>query len=198
MKNVTSEELILEFMPFPDVLLAWCKSHREFLVALKNVYPEKFISPAMVMTSTSPNYPGDEVIGVYSYHYQIKKPIFKQDFIINKGRKNKEFVLYTRNFKSGSSKYVKDIHEFFETYGKGGYYVGSHHLSLDELPEELQERAKETIRLANKMKETDLSMLTRDHIDEIYEQVRLLKKGEWVTWQKMKNKSKLPTTKSQP
>lgn len=107
--KITLKEVILELQPFSDELNNWCKTHREFFSALKNIYPEKFISPAMIVTSYPPT--GDEIIGVYTYHHEMKKPIFKQDFIVNVGRLNTEFILYTRN-PNGSSKYVKDIIEF--------------------------------------------------------------------------------------
>ncbi len=187
-KKITLEELILEMMPFSEELMNWCKNHPEFFVALKNIYPAKFISPAMIMTSTSPNYPNDEVIGVYSYHYQLNKPIFKQDFIINKGRTNQEFILFTRNPMAGSSKYVKDINEFFRTYGKGGHYVDTHHLTLKQLPTEMQERAKQAIRLAKKMRGADMTKLTQEHIDKIYQQVKSVKtNGEWYVKQKIQS-----------
>lgn len=184
-KKITLEELILEMMPFSEELMNWCKNHIEFFVALKNIYPTKFISPAMIMTSTSPNFPNDEVIGVYSYHYLLNKPIFKQDFIVNKDRANKEFILFTRN-PVGSSKYVKDINEFFKAYGKGGYYTGSHHLTYDQLPTELQERANQTIRLAERMKGADFTKITQQYIDQIYKQIKAIKNGEWFIKQKLK------------
>src|SRR5258706_1921374 len=148
-KKITLEEVILELQPFSDELINWYKNHSEFFKALKNIYPEKFVSPAMIVTS----YPtsGDEVIGVYTYHHEMKNPVFKQDFIVNVGRTNTEFVLYTRN-PAGSSKYVKDINDFFNKYRKYGYRKDDHRLSLEELPAQLQKRAKQAIELAKKLK----------------------------------------------
>lgn len=189
-KNISLEELIIELMPFSQELVDWCNIHPEFLAALKNVYPDKFISPAMIMTSTSPNYPDDEVIGVYSYHYQLNKPIFKQDFIVNKGRLNKEFVLYTRN-PAGNSKYVKDINEFFSTYGKGGYYLNSHHLTSEQIPGELQERVKETMKLAEKVKDVDLTKINQEQINKVYQEVMTIKRSDRYVMQKMNTKTAL-------
>lgn len=181
-KKITLEEVILELQPFSDELVAWCKSHSEFFMALKNVYPEKFVSPAMIVTS----YPasGDEVIGVYTYHHEMKNPVFKQDFIINIGRSNTEFILYTRN-PAGSSKSVKDINEFFAKYGKYGYTKDAHHLSLEELPAQLQERAKQAIRLAGKLKTGEPQTIPQEHIDKIYKEVMAIKRKNRVVIEKL-------------
>lgn len=184
-KKISIEELIIELMPFSQELINWCNSHPKFLAALKNVYPERFISPAMIMTSTSPNFPDDEVIGVYSYDSHLNKPIFKQDFIINKGRLNNEFVLYTRN-PTGSSKYVKDINQFFALYGKGGYYLNVHHLTPEQLPDELQERVQETINLSNRIGKVDLTKISQEHIDRIYKEVMAIKRSDRYVIQKIK------------
>ncbi len=185
-KKVTFEELIVEMMPFSDELVNWCKLHPEFLAALKIIYSEKFISLGAIVTSYSPNYPSDEVIGIYTYDYQRKNPIFKQDFIINKGKLNKEFMLFTRNLKRGSSKYVKDINEFYTTYGKGGYYVNSHHLSFEQLPEEMKPRGLNAIRLANKLKGEIMVKPSQEHISKIYKQVKSIKKAAWFEKQKLR------------
>lgn len=183
MKNkVTLEELIIELMPFSDELVVWCKTHPKFLTALKNVYPKKFISPAMIVTS----YPqsGDEIIGVYTYHHEMKNPIFKQDFIVNKDNSNREFILYTRN-PTGSSKYVKDIKDFFVKYGKYGYHTNAHHLFLEELPAQLQERGREAIKLAEKMMGADLRKIPQHHIDKIYKEVTSIKRKDRYVKQKL-------------
>src|SRR3990172_10109507 len=105
----TREELIIEMMPFSQELIDWCKIHHDFSKALKIIYPEKFITLGGVVTSSSPNFPDDQVIGVYAYAYQLKSPIFKQDFVVNKGGLNKEFVLYTRYPNRSDIKYIRDI-----------------------------------------------------------------------------------------
>lgn len=183
--KITFEELIIELMPFSPELVDWCKTHPEFMGALKNIYAEKFISLGGIVTSYSPNYPNDEVIGVYTYDYKRKNPVFKQDFIINKGKQNKEFILFTRNFKNGSSKYVKDIHEFYDTYGKGEFYVNSHHLSFEELPDKIKPRGQDAIKLANKLKGSSLIKPSQEIIEKIYLQVKSVKQGTWFVKQKL-------------
>jgi len=184
-KNITIEELIVEMMPFSEELVVWCRSHPEFLSALKNIYSDKFISLGAIVTSYSPNCPTDEVIGIYTYDYQRKTPIFKQDFVVNKGKLNQEFTLFTRS-KAGSSKYVKDINDFFRTYGKGGFYANSHHLKLEDLPNEIKGRGMEAIKLAEKMKGASLGKISQKHIDNIYKEVRLVKNNEWLIRKKLK------------
>jgi len=188
-KKISLEELIVEMMPFSDGLVDWCKSHPEFLEALKIVYSEKFISLGVIVTSYSPNYPNDQVIGVYTYDYQRKNPIFKQDFIVNKGSLDKEFILFTRNFRGRSSKYVKDINEFYATYGKGGNYVNSHHLSFEQLPEEMKPRGLDAIKLANKLKGGIMIKPSQKRISKIYKQVKSIKKGVWFEKQKLRENS---------
>lgn len=185
MRKITLEQLIIELMPFSEELVGWCKKHPKFLAALKNVYPEKFISPAMIVTS----YPqsGDEIIGIYTYHHEIKDTIFKQDFIVNKNNSNQEFVLYTRN-PAGSSKYVKDIKEFFDKYGKFGYNTKLHHITLEELPEELQERGGKAIQLAEKMKDGFPRKIPQQHIDRIYKEVKSIKRKNRYIRKKLKTK----------
>ncbi|MEX0616740.1 MAG: hypothetical protein WD231_02940 [Candidatus Woykebacteria bacterium] len=182
--KVTLKELILELSPFSEQLVTWCKSHPEFLEALKNVHPDKFISPAMIVTSYPPS--GDEVIGVYTYHHEMKNPIFKQDFIVNKGNLSKEFILYTRN-PAGSSKYVKDIKNFFSEFGKFGYNNISHHLSLNELPARLQERGREAIKLAEKMRVGTHQEIPQEYVDKIYKEVRSIKIENRVVKQKLED-----------
>lgn len=180
--KITLTDVILELQPFSDELIHWCKSHNEFLLAIKNIYPEKFISPAMIVTS----YPqsGDEVIGVYTYHRSLKQPIFKQDFIVNIGRKSTEFILFTRN-PYGSSKYVKDINEFFAVYGKFGYKKSDHHLKLEDLPTQLQERAKKSIELSQKIFLGKTQNIPQEHIDRIYKEVMEIKRKDRVIKEKL-------------
>lgn len=190
MTKITLKEVILELTPFPEELVVWSKTHPEFLDALKNVYPEKFISPAMIII-----YPpikgdeaceGDVVIGVYTYHHELNDPIFKQDFIVNKGNLSKEFILYSKN-PAGSSKYVKGIKEFFTKYGKYGHDTSSHHQSLEELPGQLQERGREAIRLAEKMKIGTPQEIYQAHIDKIYKEVMTIKREDIIVIEKLRN-----------
>jgi hypothetical protein len=186
MKQISLEELIILMMPFSKELIEWCKLHPEFQSALKVIYSERFVSLGAIVTSYSPNFPQDEVIGVYSYDYKRKNPIFKQDFIINKGKLNKEFVLYTRT-KGKSSKYVKDINDFYASYGKGGFYINSHHLMLEQLPSELRERGISAIQLANKIVAGNYSKPNQKHINKIYNEIISVKRDAWYVKQKLKS-----------
>lgn len=182
--SISLEDLIIQMMPFASELVEWCKTHPEFQSALKPIYAGKFVSLGAIVTSYSPNFPKDEVIGIYVYDYSRKNPLFKQDFIVNKDKVYKEFVLYTRVQDGKSSKYVKDINEFYTTYGNGGYYINSHHLSLEQLPVELQERGQQAIKLANKLKGGFFIKPDQAHIDKVHGELILAKKGEW--WVKKK------------
>lgn len=174
-------------MPFSRELINWCKIHPEFQSALKIIYSERFLTLGAIVTSYSPNYPTDEVIGIYTYDYIRKHPIFKQDFIVNKGKLDNEFVLFTRNPKCGSTKYVKDINVFYATYGKDGYYINSHHLTLEQLPAELRERGNRTIALANKLKTGIYMKPNQDHIDKVYNELNSVKRDSWYVKQKLTN-----------
>ncbi len=154
-KKITFEELIIKMMPFSSELIDWCNHHPEFQSALKIIYSDRFICLQAIVLSESPSLTieevNDEVIGVYVYDYRLSTPLFKQDFIVNIGKQNKEFVLYTRNPRGKNSKYVKDINVFYQTYGKNGDYVNSHHLTFDQLPEEIKARGVRVIQLAEKI-----------------------------------------------
>ena len=148
---MTRDELLIEVQPFSRGIKDWCRAHPDFAKALKILYPERFITLGAVGTSYSPYRPNDQVIGFYTYAYRQKTPIFKQDFIVNVGGNDTEFVLYTRYKGEKDGRIVKDINEFFATYGKGQYYVEQHHLKFDQLPELLKERATQAINLAGRV-----------------------------------------------
>lgn len=89
---VSLEDVLLETLPFADALLEWCKVHPKFKEALKVIYSNRFLHLGAVITSHPKIHSDDEVIGVVSYDYQLSKPIFKQDFIVNIDKKYKEFA----------------------------------------------------------------------------------------------------------
>lgn len=186
-KKITYEELVIKMMPFSTQLIEWCQQRPEFQAALKIIYSDRFISLQAIVTSYSPYFPEDEVIGVYTYDYKQKTPLFKQDFIVNIGKRDNEFVLYTRNPKGNNSKYVKDISIFYETYGKGAYYVNSHHLTLDQLPEEIRERGSRAIQLAEKIRR--LGGFVKPHqsqIDKTHRDLISVQRKTWLVKQKLK------------
>ena len=87
-------DVTIEAMLFSDRLILWCNSHAEFKEALKATNPDRFIALSHVTASHSQNKPKDQVIGFYIHDYLAEK--FKQDFIVNVGGADDEFVLHTR------------------------------------------------------------------------------------------------------
>jgi len=152
MANLSLEEILIEIQPFSPGLIQWCKDHPDFTKALKIIYPEKFISLGMVVVSYPPYCPNDQVIGYYTYHYGMKVPKFKQDFIVNVGKRDSDFILYTRQNLVPQNRYIKDINDFFTTYGKDGNYLRAHHVKFEDIPEEAKSRAVQAKALGDKLK----------------------------------------------
>jgi hypothetical protein len=172
---ITPEELIIEMMPFPKELREFCKTNPSFSKALKIIYFDRFIALQAVGTSYSPNYPEDEVIGIYVYDYGLKNPKFKQDFIINKRGQKKEFVLYTGLSSVVDNKYVRHINEFLAKYGKGGYYKNAHWPKFEEFSGKLKERALSAIELANKRKKDGYIKINPQQAEEIFNKLKALR-----------------------
>lgn len=149
MSNTEVEELILNKMPFASEIIDYCKTYPDFRKALKIIYYKRFICLQAIVTSYSPNFPNDEVIGIFVYDYSLKNQIFKQDFLVNKNKSYDNFVLYTGYGKSVNGKNVRHINEFLQTYGEGGYYEGSHHIEFNDLPDLIKPRAKKAIKIAD-------------------------------------------------
>lgn len=175
---ITPEELIIEMMPFPRELKEFCKITPVFGKALKIIYFDRFITLQAVATSYSPNFPEDEVIGIYIYDYSLKNPRFKQDFIVNKKGQKKEFVLYTGLSSAVNNKQVKHINEFLATYGKDGYYKGTHHPKFEEFSGVLKERALRAIALGDKRKKEGFVKITMEQAQEIYKKLQKLPKKD--------------------
>lgn len=161
---LTKEDIIIRLQPYSKELIAFCKADQDFKNALKINNPSRFVSLGAIVTSHSPFVPEDEIIGFYTYDYKIG--IFKQDFIVNVGGENKDFILYTRLAGKQSSKNVKDISQFFTKYSKGKYYIETHHPKYEDLPEIIKPRALEAVALANKIK-SGLRNLTPDELSQI-------------------------------
>jgi len=153
-------DLIIRLQPYPQKLKEWCFLSPDFAKALKNSHPKRFISLGAVVVSRPRLTPEDEVIGFYVYDYGAKPNIFKQDFIVNIGARNKEFVIYTRFLGVSKSKYIKDITHFFEKYPS--YSKTSHHTKFKDLPDEIKPRALEAIKLAKRIQKWGL----REEISE--------------------------------
>jgi hypothetical protein len=185
--EISFEDAILETLPFANELKAWCKSHPDFYQALKIIYAARFIHLGGIVTSYSlkSKYPNDEIIGIIAYDYQIKSPQFKQDFIINKGKKYNEFVLYTRS-PNGSSKWVKDINEFYTIYGKEGEYANSHHMTLDDLPnDDFKRRGLRAIELAKSLVGGKFVRPSQEKVNDLYLKLMAQKKKTWFFTKKL-------------
>ncbi|MBU1033466.1 hypothetical protein KKI22_00765 [Patescibacteria group bacterium] len=173
MSIITYEEAILETLPFPEELKDWCKKHPEFLEALKIITSSRFLHLGGVV-----HYHKDKVFGVYSYDYQINNPKFKQDFIEYSDVRNPTFTLYTSYIRknNGSSKWVKDINEFFKKFDGYNKGISSHHLSLEELPSVLKEKGNWAIKKGEEFKKTGVRKLTDEELNKWLSEVKQVKK----------------------
>ena len=167
----TIEEVIIEMMPFPKTLKDYCKLNPDFSRGLKIIYYDKFIALQAVSTSYSPNFPNDEVIGIYVYDYGKKLPKFKQDFIVNIGGNHQKYILYTSYKPVINGLTIKHINEFMETYGKGGFYKNSHWPKIEDFNDQLKERALRAIKLAERRATYKNEAIPQDWIDKIYREL---------------------------
>ena len=184
------EEIFIETTPFSDGLKKWCKDHSDFTKALKITHPERFISLGMVIITYPPHKPNDKVIGFYSYDYSVNKPRFKQDFIVDIGKRDDYFVLYTRQKVVKNNKYIRDINEFFKTYGKDGNYLRSHWVEANDIPKEAQDRAKQAELLGKRIKKAGgFVPLSRLRLEKAGEDLAILKSNGSINpiWMKIKN-----------
>jgi len=168
--NISLEDLIIEMMPFADKLKAFCSKYPNFKNALKIIYTERFITLQAISTSYSPNYPNDEVIGIYVYDYGLKHPIFKQDFIVNKNGTGNQFVVYTGLGSVVDGKQIKHINEFINTYGKGGHYKDAHHPKYADFTGELKYRADRAIKIGEERIKKGNPPITNEKVQEVYRQ----------------------------
>lgn len=157
--------LIVRMQPYPKNLKDLIIGDPDFAEALKVNNHTRFVSLGAVVTSYSPLVPEDEVIGFYVYDYKENK--FKQDFIVNIGKKDKEFVLYTRFSNPNKNKRIKDISQFFAKYSKGKYYIESHHPKFEDLPDVIKPRALEAINLADKLRGKPVKDISKEELERI-------------------------------
>jgi hypothetical protein len=173
-KPLTLTDVVIEAMPFTDELVSWCKKCPEFISGLKFANTTRFLALGVVFTSFTSNMPGDEVIGFLVY--DMEKKLFKQDFIINIGRKASEFALYSKRPDKQYGKYSKHINEFYSNYGKNGHYSNTHHLTLSDIEAmnkpDLLERVNSTISIAEKIKKYGPNFITQDMLLDTVEKIR--------------------------
>jgi len=177
MSIISFIDIAIEAMPFSNELRAWCDIRPEFKDGLKFSNTDRFIPLGMVLTSRTVNVPADEVIGFYTYDYVSSK--FKQDFIVNIGSENNEFVLYTSLPPANTGlygKYVKHINEFFAIYGKKGDYAGTHHLDIEGIKalgnDDLTGRAQRAIQNGALMKVHGRRLYTQKELDDVMQKIK--------------------------
>jgi hypothetical protein len=146
-------DVVFEAMPFSSELVEWIRARPDFKEGLKFSNPDGFLALGAISCSHTPDVPGDEVIGFFAY--DTKEKLFKQDFIVNVGGTDTQFVLYSKQPSKRYGKYVKHFNEFKAKYAINGRYQNVHHLSLADLDAMnnpgLSERARDTIALANRI-----------------------------------------------
>ena len=142
-------DLIIRMQPLPEQIKRICDQNPDFSQALKITHPKKFISLGAVVISYPPNSNNDEVIGFFVYDYGLKPPKFKQDFIVNVSSASKEFIIYTRHRQATTSRYIRDINQFFQKYPT--YPRDSHHPRFKEIPDSIKPRAKDAKELAERI-----------------------------------------------
>lgn len=124
--------------------------HPEFLKSLKLSNSKRFDFIPLIFTShTIPSHEknADEVIGLWFLDKEkafCKRHktvcLFKQDFIVNTKKENKEFISYSSDNDKGI--YIKPIKDFFVLYGNNEkfYHDGKcwqhHYQNVENLPEE--------------------------------------------------------------
>lgn len=146
-------DVIFEAMPFRNELVEWIRKHPEFKEGLKFSNPDTFLTLGAVVRSFSPDHPDDEVIGFFTY--DTNKKFFKQDFIVNVGNTNTEFILYSKQPNKKYGKYVQHFNGFKAKYAINGHYQNVHHLTLADLDamnnSQLSERARSAVALAERI-----------------------------------------------
>ncbi len=171
---VSATDLIIRMQPYSKGLKSFIFSNPDVVKALKITNYKGFISLGVIIISSSPLAPEDKVIGFYVYDYKSRSEKFKQDFIVDIGSKDKEFILYTRFSGVKKSKKIRDINDFSEKYSKNKYYVKSHHLKFEQLPKEIKPRALKAIELSKKLKEADFRNYSKDKRKKIDLELRKL------------------------
>jgi hypothetical protein len=116
--------------PLSNELCLFVDNHPQVRSGLKFSNTERFLPIPLIFTSTLPSTHDkskDEVIGLWQIdkqdnlcprHNRVCR--FKQDFIVNIGHKNQDFVFYSADYKY--KQLVRPIKDFFATYGQGGRY----------------------------------------------------------------------------
>jgi hypothetical protein len=167
----TMFDVAVEVIPLSEPLKNWMRSHPEFIANLKFAYEDRFIPLGAALTSHPRDYLQDEVIGFIVYDMKVGK--FKQDYIVNLGGTNTEFVLYSKAPGSQDHKNVHHIKSFFNKYDHDGSYERAHWLTLVQIDEMakgkpfLAEMAHRTVAMV----ERGIEKPTQERIDEAYKAI---------------------------
>jgi hypothetical protein len=142
-------------LPISDDLLNFMDAHPDFEESLKLSNTDRFVCLNHFILSQQPpstTHHQDQVVAMwYADKWNIRsgiQPFFKQDFVVNLGMRNQEFVSYTS--KRSHPPYVYSLSAFFAKYGDGDKYYhrqGSkpwvhHYNDISDLPEDDHLRAE--------------------------------------------------------
>ena len=112
--------------PLSPGLRSRLQSDVDFYQSLKLANRERFVFLDFIIISRLPQdapYPEDQVLGFW--YFDRVSQVFKQDFVVNVGSKDNQFVSYSR--KNNNGPFIRPIKEFFEKYGDGQRYYHRDH-----------------------------------------------------------------------
>lgn len=180
-------DVVIEAMPFSDNLVKWCQKHPNFKSGLKFDNSDRFLALGLILTSPSPPHkPDDEVIGFLVY--DMKQKIFKQDFIVNIGKRNVKFILYSKRPDNNYDNYSQPIEGFYVEYGANGqYYKDTHHYTVAQAKllnydSKFQERLDSTLRIANSIEQYGTNSITQAQLQAAIDGIKREKQIKHVDW----------------
>jgi hypothetical protein len=147
------QEIIHRMQPYPKELKEICIKNPDFADAIKTIHSGKFVSLGGVVVSYPLN-STDQVIGFYIYDYSKNIPKLKQDFIVNVGNKNKDFIIYTAYSKTNLPRLIQNINILFDKYPT--YNRTDHHPKKENLSKELKECEERAWALVLKIKDMEV------------------------------------------
>lgn len=179
-------DIIIEAMPFSDSLVKWCQQHPNFKTGLKFANSGDFLALGLILTSSAPHKPNDEVIGFLVY--DMKQKIFKQDFIVNVDGDNTKFVLYSKRPDKRYDEHSQHINAFVVDYGLNGqYYKDVHHYTVNQARQlksdpRFQERIDSTLRIAKNIETHGPNTITQAQLQTALDGIRQEKQKKHVDW----------------
>jgi hypothetical protein len=127
-------DAILVAVPFSKALKSWAKADPSVMAALKFSNDDRFTPLPMIRFYRSKLRPNDRILGFSVWDSIAKR--FKQDYVLDVGDKDKEFILYTAPGVPDTP-VVRHISELFEQYDdkgdqKKGELERDHYKTVDE------------------------------------------------------------------